>query len=313
MTTSQAGSVKLANGSSIPAIGLGTWQAPPSEVEGAVATALREGYRHIDCALIYKNEAEVGEGIRQSGIPREEIFITSKLWNSFHPNAVESLNRSLKDLGTDYLDLYLVHWPVRLVPNESSELLPVNADGTRAIDRDWDMGKTWAQMEDILASGKVKAIGVCNWSIPYLEQLKKGWRSKPLVNQVELHPHLPQHELVEWCKKEGILVEAYSPLGGAGGPILSDPDVVSIAEKHNVSPANVLISYHVNQGVVPLVKSTSPSRLKSNLQTVSLDESDMKKLNRLSSQPGKAKRYNTPLFGWDLGFDDWYGPPKKEH
>ncbi|KAK4936417.1 hypothetical protein LTR10_022691 [Elasticomyces elasticus] len=303
MATSQPGTVKLANGSSIPAIGLGTWQAPPGEVEGAVATALREGYRHIDCALIYKNEAEVGEGIRLSGVPREEIFITSKLWNTFHPNAVESLRRSLKDLGTDYLDLY----------NESSELLPVNPDGSRAIDRDWDMGKTWAQMEDILASGKVKAIGVCNWSIPYLEELKKTWRSKPSVNQVELHPHLPQHELVAWCKKEGILVEAYSPLGGSGGPILSDPDVASIAKKHNVSPANVLISYHVNQGIVPLVKSTSPSRLKSNLQTVKLDEDDMKKLNELSEQPGKHKRYNTPLFGWDLGFDDWYGPQDKKH
>ncbi len=128
----------------------------------------------------------------------------------------------------------LVHWPVRLVPvspprpvlaskvitncrqNECSDLLPVNPDGSRAIDRDWDMAKTWAQMEDILASGKVKAIGVCNWSVPYLEKLKKTWRIKPSVNQVELHPHLPQHDLVAWCQKEGILVEAYSPLGGSG-------------------------------------------------------------------------------------------------
>ncbi|KAK5265706.1 hypothetical protein LTR99_008844 [Exophiala xenobiotica] len=311
MTTAQPGSVTFADGLSIPAIGLGTWQAPPGEVEDAVATALQEGYRHIDCALIYKNEAEVGEGIKRSGVPRDEIFITSKVWNTFHPNAVESLSRSLKDLGTDYLDLYLIHWPVRLVPNESSDLLPVNPDGSRAIDRDWDMAKTWAQMEDILASGKVKAIGVCNWSIPYLEKLKKTWRIKPSVNQVELHPHLPQHDLVAWCKNEGILVEAYSPLGGAGGPILSDLDIASIAEKHKVSPANILISYHVSRGIVPLVKSTSPTRLKSNLQTVHLDDDDLKKLNELSEQPGKHKRYNTPLFGWDLGFDDWYGPPKK--
>jgi glycerol 2-dehydrogenase (NADP+) len=229
--------------------------------------------------------------------------------------------------------------------------LPVNPDGTRAVDREWDMGNTWAQMEDILASRKVRAIGVCNWSIPYLEKLKKTWRSKPSVNQVELHPHLPQHELVAWCKKEGILVEAYSPLGGAGkpsdsratfrprnlkypygfhpaappraselifffdtgAPVSSDPDVVHIAEKHKVSAANILISYHVNQGVVPLVKSTSPSRLKSNLQTVKLDNDDLETLNSLSEQPGKHKRYNTPLFGWDLGFADWYGPLKKEN
>ncbi|OQV07213.1 hypothetical protein CLAIMM_11678 isoform 1 [Cladophialophora immunda] len=216
MTTLQTLDRTLSNGNSIPAIGLGTWLAPSGEVGDAVAIALQEGYRHIDCALIYKNEAEVGEGIRRSGIPREEIFITSKLWNTFHPNAVESLRRSLEALGTDYLDLYLVHWPVRLAPNQSNELLPVNSDGTRAVDRNWDLAKTWAQMEDLLASGKVKAIGLCNWSIPYLEELKKVWRIKPSVNQVELHPYLPQHELVTWCRKDGILVEAYSPLGGSG-------------------------------------------------------------------------------------------------
>ncbi|OQV07212.1 hypothetical protein CLAIMM_11678 isoform 2 [Cladophialophora immunda] len=297
MTTLQTLDRTLSNGNSIPAIGLGTWLAPSGEVGDAVAIALQEGYRHIDCALIYKNEAEVGEGIRRSGIPREEIFITSKLWNTFHPNAVESLRRSLEALGTDYLDLYLVHWPVRLAPNQSNELLPVNSDGTRAVDRNWDLAKTWAQMEDLLASGKVKAIGLCNWSIPYLEELKKVWRIKPSVNQVELHPYLPQHELVTWCRKDGILVEAYSPLGGSGAPILSDPDVAAIAEKHSVPAANVLISYHVSQGVVPLVKSTSPSRLKSNLQLVNLDEDDLKKLNELSKQPGKHKRFNTPLWG----------------
>lgn len=207
-------------------------------------------------------------------------------------------------------------------------------------------------MEDILASGKVKAIGVCNWSIPYLEKLKKTWRIKPSVNQVELHPYLPQHELVSWCRKEGILVEAYSPLGGsgkfllqpfafwthrlccsrywmgtilslrhfhdittpivrltfcAGAPISFDQDIVVMAQKYQVPPANILISYHVSQGVVPLVKSTSPLRLKSNLQIVKLEDNDLEKLNKLSEQPGKHKRYNTPLFGWDLGFADWYG------
>jgi len=298
--------ITLAAGPSIPAIGLGTWQAPPGEVGNAVTTALREGYRHIDCALIYGNEAEVGAGIKAAGIPREEIFITGKLWNAFHDNVTESLNRTLRDLDTEYLDLYLIHWPVRLVPNEKSELLPVNPDGTRAVDRDWDMSKSWAQMEDILATGKVKAIGVCNWSIPYLEKLKKTWRVTPSVNQVELHPYLPQHELRKWCAKEGITMEAYSPLGGTGAPIAADADIVKIARKHNVEPVNVLISYHVNQGVVALAKSTNAGRLKSNLKVVELDEDDLKKLNELDQQPGNHKRYNTPLFGWDLGFEDWY-------
>lgn len=184
-------------------------------------------------------------------------------------------------------------------------------------------------MEDILASGKVKAIGVCNWSIPYLEKLKRTWRVKPAVNQVELHPYLPQRELRSWCEREGILVEAYSPLGGsgknllrislksdqrrvtdippgAGAPIAKDSVITSMASKYNVSPANILVSYHVNQGTVPLVKSTSSERLKSNLKVVQLDKDDLKTLNELSKQPGKYKRYNTPLFGWDLGFSDWY-------
>ncbi|CAH0055957.1 unnamed protein product [Clonostachys solani] len=335
-------SLPLSNGSEIPGIGLaiiiilfieinemlpiilirsGTWAAPKGEVENAVATALLEGYRHIDCALIYKNEIEVAEGIRRSGIPRKDIFITSKLWNAFHSNIAESLRRSLENLGVDYLDLYLVHWPVRLISvfsqtqppslrhlnNEFSELLPINPDGTRAVDRDWDVRRTWAQMEDTLDSGKVKAIGVCNWSVPYLEELKKVWRHKPSVNQVELHPYLPQLDLVNWCKKEGILVEAYSPLGGPGAPLLADTDVAAISEKHQVPPANVLISYHIRRGIVPLVKSVSPKRLKTNLQVIGLDADDMKKLDQVHKQPGKHVRYQTPLWGSDLGFRDWYG------
>ncbi|OXH03599.1 glycerol dehydrogenase [Cryptococcus neoformans] len=299
-------SFKLNTGDSIPAIGLGTWQAPPGEVRKAVAHALQNGYRHLDCALIYKNEDEVGEGIKDSGVPREEIFITSKLWNSFHDNAVESLNRTLKSLQVDYLDLYLVHWPVRLVPNEKEELLPVNPDGTRAVDRSWNQAETWRQMEEIYASGKVKAIGVCNWSIPYLEELKKAWKVVPAVNQVELHPFLPQHALREWCAKENILLEAYSPLGSTNSPLLPDPEINAIAKKYGVSPATVLISYHVNQGVVVLPKSVSPQRIIDNLKAIQLSKQDLSTLNGIAAV-GKAQRTNTPLFGWDLGFDDWYG------
>lgn len=185
-------------------------------------------------------------------------------------------------------------------------------------------------MEDILDSGKVKAIGVCNWSVPYLENLKKIWRHRPSVNQIELHPYLPQHEVVDWCKKEGILLEAYSPLGGpgkfsleqkvttasngslvncnwVGAPLLSDPDVIAISEKHKAGPANVLISYHVRRDIVPLVKSVSPSRLKANLKVLDLDDDDIKDLDRIFEQPGKHIRYQTPLWGSDLGFEDWYG------
>ncbi|KAJ5718186.1 hypothetical protein N7488_003832 [Penicillium malachiteum] len=296
---------KLNTGAQIPAVGLGTWRSEPGEVRKAVSFALKNGYNHIDAALIYGNEHEVGQGIKDSGVPREDIFITSKLWNTHQPNATEGLQKTLDALGTDYLDLYLIHWPVRLVPNESSALFPVNPDGTRSVDRLWDQSETWRQMEELYKAGKVKAIGVANWSIPYLEELKKKWTVVPAVNQVELHPFLPQHALKEWCDKHGILLEAYSPLGSEGAPLMSDPAIQEIAKKNDVSPATVLISYHVNRGTVVLPKSIKESRIVSNSQVISLSDEDMNVLNGLAAQ-GNAKRINTPLFGWDLGFDDWY-------
>ncbi|KAL2682329.1 hypothetical protein Neosp_006779 [[Neocosmospora] mangrovei] len=319
----------LNTGAKIPAVGLGTWQSKPGEVRKAVAYALKEGYRHIDAALIYGNESEVGQGIKDSGVPREEIFLTSKLWNTHQPNVAEGLQKSLDALGVDYLDLY----------NETSELLPVNPDGTRSIDRSWDQSETWRQMEEVYKSGKVKAIGVANWSIPYLEELQKTWKVVPAVNQVELHPFLPQHELREYCDKLGILLEAYSPLGStgeylqvcgamdgtsdrtlltetnepnlAGAPIMSDDEIQKIADKNGVSAATILISYHVNKGVVVLPKSVTEKRISSNKEVISLSEEDLVALDSLASK-GKAKRINTPLWGFDLGFADWYGPVKSE-
>ncbi|KAJ5596005.1 hypothetical protein N7450_002463 [Penicillium hetheringtonii] len=284
---------KLSTGKQIPAVGLGTWRSEPGQVRQAVSFALKNGYSHIDAALIYGNEHEVGQGIKDSGVPRENIFITSKLWNTHQPNVAEGLQKTLDALETDYLDLYLIHWPVRLVPNESSALLPVNPDGTRSVDRSWDQSETWRQMEEVYKSGKVKAIGVANWSIPYLEELKKKWAV------------VPAHALKEWCDKHGILLEAYSPLGSQGAPLMSDPVIQEIAKKNNVSAATILISYHVNRGVVVLPKSITENRIISNGQVVALSDEDMNVLNGLAAQ-GKAKRINTPLFGWDLGFDDWY-------
>ncbi|CAI7606176.1 unnamed protein product [Penicillium viridicatum] len=296
---------KLNTGAQIPSIGLGTWRSEPGQVRKAVSFALQNGYSHIDAALIYGNEHEVGQGIKDSNVPRENIFITSKLWNTHQSNVAEGLQKTLDALGTDYLDLYLIHWPVRLVPNESSALLPVNPDGTRSVDRSWDQGETWRQMEEVYKAGKVRAIGVANWSIPYLEELKKKWTVVPAVNQVELHPFLPQHALKDWCDKHGILLEAYSPLGSEGAPLMADPAIQEIAKKNGISPATVLISYHVNRGVVVLPKSINENRIVGNRQIVPLSREDMDVLNGLAAQ-GKAKRINTPLFGWDLGFDDWY-------
>ncbi|KAL3443755.1 NADP-dependent oxidoreductase domain-containing protein [Aspergillus insuetus] len=292
---------KLNTGTQIPAVGLGTWRSEHGQVRHAVSFALKNGYRHIDAALIYGNEHEVGQGIKDSGIPRKKIFLTSKLWNTHQPNVAEGLQKTLDALGTDYLDLYAI----RLVPNESSDLLPVNPDGTRSVDRSWDQSETWRQMEEVYRAGKVKAIGVANWSIPYLEELRKKWTVVPAVNQVELHPFLPQHALKKWCDKHGILLEAYSPLGSQGAPLASDPAIQEIAKKNNVSPATILVSYHVNRGVVVLPKSVNEDRILSNSQVIALSREEMDVLNGLAVQ-GKAKRINTPLFGWDLGFDDWY-------
>lgn len=180
-------------------------------------------------------------------------------------------------------------------------------------------------MEDVYKSGKVRAIGLANWSIPYLKQLQKTWTVVPAVNQVELHPLLPQHELRKYCESHGILLEAYSPLGStgecaanhptehalteAGAPIMSDTEIQQVAERHGVSPATVLISYHVNKGTVVLPKSTTEKRISSNRNTISLSTEELAVLDGLAAN-GKAKRINTPLWGWDLGFDDWYGPVK---
>ncbi|KAJ5963057.1 hypothetical protein N7481_013362 [Penicillium waksmanii] len=306
---------KLNNDVSIPAVGLGTWQAKPGEVGNAVSHALKSGYRHLDCALIYQNEGEVGDAIKGSEVPREEIFITSKVWNTHQTNVAEGLAQTLKDLQTDYLDLYLVHWPIRLIPNETSQLLPSNPDGTRSVDPFWNQKDTWKQMEEVYKSGKVKAIGVSNWSIPYLQDLEKTWEIVPAVNQVELHPYCPQHALKQWCEDKGIYLQAYCPLGSTDSPLLGDSEVAAIAKKYDVSPATILISYQVNRGCIVLPKSVTLSRIDANLKVIALGKEDMDVLEGLAAA-GKQQRVNTPQWGHNLGFDDWFGPgnvnaPKK--
>jgi glycerol 2-dehydrogenase (NADP+) len=212
--------------------------------------------------------------------------------------------------------------------NETSELLPVNPDGSRSVDRGWDQRKTWEQLEEVYDEGAVKAIGVSNWSIPYLEHLKESWKVVPAVNQVELHPYNPQHKLKAWCDKEGILLESYCPLGSTSepltlahvrymradysdSPLLTDKELGEIASKHGVSVATILISYQVNRGIVVLPKSVTKQRITDNLKVISLDDGDMKILNGMAAG-GKQQRVNTPKWGWDLGFDDWYGPIQAE-
>ncbi|GAA5881875.1 hypothetical protein JCM3774_005762 [Rhodotorula dairenensis] len=290
-------------GHGIPAVGLGTWKSGPGEVAFAVKTALQNGYKHLDLAWIYNNEREVGEGIRASGVPRREIFITSKLWCTKHRNVEAAVRESLELIGTDYLDLYLMHWPVPLNPNGNDPKFPKKEDGSRDLDTEWTINQTWAQMEALLEKGLVKGIGVSNFSEPMLDDLLKTAKVMPAANQVELHPYLPQHELLEYMHEKGIVAEAYSPLGSSNSPLLNDEDIQRIADKHGVRPGTILISYQVNRNVVVLPKSVTEQRIIENLKIVQLDPEDMELLNSLHKT--KGQRLIKPDWGMDLKFKYW--------
>lgn len=296
----------LNTGAKIPVVGLGTWQAKPGEVAAAVETALKAGYRHLDGAWAYDNETEVGQGIKNSGVSRSEIFLTTKLWGTFHRNPLENLNDSLSRLGVDYVDLWLMHWPVAMPSGQGK--IPVNEDGSRKIDYDRKFTETWKDMEKILndGSGKVRAIGVSNVSIPRLEELLAEASVVPAANQIELHPYLPQHDLVRFCQSKGITPQAYSPLGSTDSPLLQEPVITRIAQAHGVQPAQIIISWGAQRGVTVLPKSVTPSRIEANAKLVQLSAEEMKEIDELSSQEGKKKRFIKPTWGgYDLKFDDW--------
>ncbi|KAJ5040598.1 uncharacterized protein L3040_006250 [Drepanopeziza brunnea f. sp. 'multigermtubi'] len=301
---------KLNTGAEIPALGLGTWQSSPGEVKKAVSHALSVGYRHIDAAYCYGNEDEVGEGLKEafaSGIKREDVFITTKLWCTYHSRVEQNLDISLKSLGLDYVDLYLMHWPVAMNPNGNHEKFPKLPDGSRDLVRDWKHTETWKAMEKLVATGKVKAIGVSNYSVKYLEELLPVAKIVPAVNQIENHPSLPQQEIVDFCKAKGILITAYSPLGSSGSPMMKEKAILEVAEKRGITPGSVLLSYHIARGSAVLAKSVTPERITSNRELVLLDESDMKILNDYAeglTKSGKVVRYVYPEFGVDFGFPD---------
>jgi len=306
--TTTAPLIKLNNGLEIPAIGLGTWQSPKEQVIEAVSHALKEGgYRHIDCAYAYGNEAAVGEGIRQSGIPRSEIWLTSKVWTTYLNRVEVSVDETLANLGTDYLDLLLVHWPIHLNPEGNHPLFPTLPDSSRDVIRDWDLSKTWAEMESLVKKGKVRTIGVSNFSEMMLEKILPNATIVPAVNQLELHVYNPQKGLLKFMESKGIKAQAYSPLGSTNSPLMKDEVVVAIAEKKDVEPSTVLLAYLLAKGIIILPKSVTPARISGNLSkplAITLSTEELESLDTLA-QNGKQTRFIKPPWPVVLGFEDW--------
>lgn len=256
-------SITLNNGVTMPQVGFGVFQVPSEATRTAVASALEAGYRSIDTATVYGNETEVGEAIAQSGVPRDELFVTTKPWNADqgYDETARAFEQSLSKLGMDYVDLYLIHWP-----------LP-------EVDR---YRETWQAFEKLHADGKIRAIGVSNFQPHHLDRLAESSDVVPAVNQIELHPYLQQAEARRYHSEHGIVTEAWSPIGQGKG-LLEDAAIAEVAGKHGRTPAQVVLRWHLQLGNVIIPKSVTPSRIRENLDLFgfSLDDDDMATLGTL--------------------------------
>lgn len=292
----------------MPLFGLGTWKAEPGLVGAAVKHALTNAnYKHIDCAAVYANEKEIGvvfnEVFSAGKIKREEIFITSKLWNTeHHPDNVEKACRqTLADLQLEYLDLYLMHWGIAFEPGGEPHPVKDGMVRTQAV----TVRETWEAMEKLVAKGLVKAIGVANFTVPMIVDLLTYAQVVPVMNQVELHPYLSQPGLVKYCQAKKIQLTAYSPLGnpglGSDGPmVLQDPVVAKIAQAHGKTPAQILLNWEIHRGIVVIPKSVKPERIVENSQIFDfeLTAAEYAELDGLN----RHHRYVNPASGWGVAY-----------
>lgn len=277
-------SIQLNNGTEIPSIGFGTWQIPDGdEAYQAVREALDAGYTHIDTAAIYGNEKSIGKAIKDSGIDRHSLFVTTKLWNTErgYDKTIAAFEKSLNDLQMNYVDLYLIHWPAN--ETQFEHWAKINAD-------------TWRAFEDLYEKGKVKAIGVSNFPKDYLEKLLETAKVVPAVNQIEFHPGYLQKDTVALCQSNGILVEAWSPLGS--GRILQDETLLELAKEKNTSVGQICIKFALSQGILPLPKSTNPDNIKRNLVIDSFDltEDDIETIRSLPEMGFSGSNPKTVAF-----------------
>jgi 2,5-diketo-D-gluconate reductase A len=276
--------IKLNDGVGIPQLGFGVFQIKPDETAAAVKRALDIGYRHIDTAEMYGNEKEVGQGIRDAGLDRDEVFVTSKLNNSFHKpdDARRAFDKTLEALASDYVDLFLIHWP-----------LPTLYGG--------DFVSTWKVLEEFAADGRARSIGVSNFQIPHLDRLAAETDTVPSVNQIEVHPYFTNEQVRAYGRDHGIVTEAWSPI--AQGRVLGDPVINRIAEGRGKSPAQVVLRWHVQRGDIVFPKSVTPERIKANFELFDfdLDDSDMNAISALDKGEAGRRGPNPDKFDYVPG------------